>query len=79
MSDDLRARISVPIPMAELVADAVTEARHTCHWTACDCRATRCGLTHDNGGDHIHQCDLPDDHSDCEYEGYHQCACGVTF
>ena len=23
MSDDLRARISVPIPMAELVADAV--------------------------------------------------------
>jgi len=38
----------------------------------------KCGLTMDDG-EQEHECALPADHSDCEYDGYHECACGQVF
>lgn len=38
----------------------------------------KCGLRMDDG-EREHECALPADHSDCEYDGYHECACGQVF
>lgn len=42
-----------------------------------------CYSSMDNGTDcaenMIHHCQLPADHSDDEFDGYHQCECGETW
>jgi hypothetical protein len=32
-----------------------------------------------NEADHVHHCELPAEHSDYQYDGYHQCECGESW
>jgi hypothetical protein len=38
-----------------------------------------CGIEMNDGADHVHQCELGDDHTDSDWPGSHQCECGETW